>query len=61
MTFEMVEEIIISAANSVEKLQLTMKPTENMNEEKFENVEYAFELVRNFTSKKLEDVSFIRI
>ena len=35
MTFEMFEEIMVSAANSVEKLQFSVKPTEVMNAENF--------------------------
>ena len=61
MTFEMVEEIIISAASSVKKLQITMKPTEVMNEENRLKIFVAFESVGNDASKKLKNVSFIRI
>ena len=61
MTFEMAEEIIRSSANCVETLKMRMKPTEVDNEENHCIIDYAFESVRNDTSKKLKNVSFICI
>ena len=61
MTFEMAEEIIIYAANSVEKIGIKMKPTEIDSDENHNKIEDAFLLVRIGTSKKLKNVGFIRI
>ena len=59
MTFEMTAEIIIPAANCVDKLLIEMKPTEIHNDENYKKVKTAFELVTNDRSKKLKNVSFV--
>ena len=63
MTFEMAEEIIIYAANSVENIRIKMKPTEIDCDVNHNKIKDAFQLVSNDTNifKKLKNVSFIRI